>query len=232
MWGPTTLGWIDIIRVRTTVRPQRQGEDSLRPQGPHGGGCGHQAHHGGEDHPWQRPQRNPVAGAGGRPVRFSCLLLLEIVLAFKYFTPIDGFKMLLQIDYKVINIISLFIVLYIFSIIIGIVSDGIYHFIFKKKEGWDCYEIYNVISSIEKLQMHAAEAGFIINGAVEVIKNSIAALKGNINLEQVAKNSLIGAGKSGVRSALTGGFGSFFRNAGHAIGLDTWQNQTSQLVWQ
>ncbi|MEM2890459.1 MAG: hypothetical protein QW358_03865 [Candidatus Hadarchaeum sp.] len=71
------------------------------------------------------------------------------------------------------------------------------------------------------ISMHAAEAGFIIGGAVEVIKNSIAALQGNINLEQAAKNSLIGAGKSSVRSALTGSFGSILRNAGHAIGLDT-----------
>lgn len=82
------------------------------------------------------------------------VLLLEIVLAFKLFTPIDGFKILLEIDFKVINIIALLIVLYIFSTIVGIILDGIHHFIFKKKEGWDGYEIYKVISSIEQLQIY------------------------------------------------------------------------------
>lgn len=70
------------------------------------------------------------------------------------------------------------------------------------------------------LSIHAAEAGFIIGGAIALTRNSIAALKGDITLPQAAKNSLIGAGRSGAKSALTGSFGSMLRNAGHAIGAD------------
>jgi hypothetical protein len=78
---------------------------------------------------------------------------LEIILAFKIFTPFDGFNFLYKIDYRVTNIIAILVIAYIFSTLLGIILDGIHHFIFRSKESWD-YEVYKFIGSLEQLQIY------------------------------------------------------------------------------
>ncbi len=85
-------------------------------------------------------------------------LWFEIILAFSLFTPINIFNMLCSVDYKIINIIILIIIIYIISTLLGIVLDGIHHYIFAKWESnnkslKEQFEIYEYISSIEQLQI-------------------------------------------------------------------------------
>lgn len=84
-------------------------------------------------------------------------------------------------------------------------------------------ESQGVISLPEEiidLSFHAAEAGFIVGGALNIIKNGIRIFKNDITPTEASHNTLRSASEIGGRSALTGGLGSIFRNVGHAIGSE------------
>jgi hypothetical protein len=86
-------------------------------------------------------------------------LAFEIIICFSLFTPIDLFGIIYSIDYKIINLIGLLISLYVISTILGIILDGIHHYIFEKWEDEgksleECVEIYEHIKSIEQLQIY------------------------------------------------------------------------------
>ena len=70
------------------------------------------------------------------------------------------------------------------------------------------------------LGLHAAEAGFIVMGAINLTKNGIQVWKGAITPTEAAQNTLLSAAKAGGRSAFAGGLGSVFRNIGHAVGSE------------
>jgi hypothetical protein len=80
-------------------------------------------------------------------------LAFEIILAFSLFSPINIFNIIYSIDYKIINVIVLLIILYVFSTMFGIILDGVHHFIFRKWEERDInleeqFEIYEYIRTI------------------------------------------------------------------------------------
>lgn len=50
--------------------------------------------------------------------------------------------------------IGILIIVFIFSTVIGVILDGVHHFVFSKIEGYDYgYEIYKVIDNIDQFQM-------------------------------------------------------------------------------
>jgi len=80
----------------------------------------------------------------------------EIMFAFTMFTPINIFNIICSIDYKIVNIVALIIVIYIISTLLGVILDGIHHFIFAKWESdnktlEESFEIYEYIASMEQL---------------------------------------------------------------------------------
>ncbi len=87
------------------------------------------------------------------------LLTFEIGLAFSLFTKINIFNTICSIDYKAINILFLFIIIFVCSTIFGIILDCIHHFLFSH---WEAkgeqinFELYKYIS---------------INGANTNVKN-------------------------------------------------------------
>jgi hypothetical protein len=84
-------------------------------------------------------------------------------------------------------------------------------------------ELHGAMSLPEEvldLGFHAAEAGFIVGGAIHLTKNGIGLLKGAITPTEAAQNTLRYAAESGGRSVFVGGLGSIFRNIGHAVGSE------------
>jgi hypothetical protein len=58
------------------------------------------------------------------------LLTFEIGLTFSLLTNINIFNTICSIDYKAINILFLFIILFVCSTIFGIILDCVHHFLF------------------------------------------------------------------------------------------------------
>jgi hypothetical protein len=80
-------------------------------------------------------------------------LAFEIIIAFSLFTPYNILHLIYSIDYKIINILALLIVLYIFSTMLGVILDGVHHLIFAKWEDRDrsiedSFEIYEYMQTI------------------------------------------------------------------------------------
>ncbi|MGA8572432.1 MAG: hypothetical protein ACLP7A_05455 [Desulfobaccales bacterium] len=85
------------------------------------------------------------------------LLGLEIILAFKLFTPYDGFKIVNEIDYKLVtigNLTPLLIVLYIITTLFGLIVDAIHHYVFRGlEEKLESSKIYKHIKTLDQLNI-------------------------------------------------------------------------------
>ena len=66
---------------------------------------------------------------------------------------------------------------------------------------------------------NAAIAGFIISGAISGVKNTIAASKGDISLEQAFSNTVKDAGRSALRSGATGASSTVIRYGATKLGV-------------
>lgn len=67
---------------------------------------------------------------------------------------------------------------------------------------------------------NAAIAGFVINGAISGVKNTIAASKGNISFEQALSNTVKDGGRSAIRSGVTGAGGTVIRYGATKLGIN------------
>jgi len=82
------------------------------------------------------------------------LLGLELMLAFKLFTPFDAFHYLYSIDYKITNFLVILIVIFVISTILGIILDGVHHYFFRRYEDYSkYYKIYELISNNTQLEI-------------------------------------------------------------------------------
>lgn len=85
------------------------------------------------------------------------LLGLETILAFKLFTPHDGFKFIYDMDYKsisAVNLIPILIILYVMSTLLGLIVDAIHHYIFRNfEEKLETEKIYKYIKTNAQLNI-------------------------------------------------------------------------------
>jgi hypothetical protein len=82
------------------------------------------------------------------------LLGLELMIAFKLFTPFDGFIFLYSINYKIVNFLVILIVIFIISTILGIILDGVHHWLLRNYEDYsNYYEIYKLISNNTQMEL-------------------------------------------------------------------------------
>jgi hypothetical protein len=77
-------------------------------------------------------------------------LAFEIILAFRLFTPFNGFNFICSINYTVTNVLGILIGVYVIATLLGIILDAIHHVAFKSKEGYG-YEIYKFIKNVDQL---------------------------------------------------------------------------------
>ncbi len=66
---------------------------------------------------------------------------------------------------------------------------------------------------------NAAVAGFVVGGAISGVKNTIAALKEEISVEEAISNTVIDGGKSASRSGVTGVGGTIIRYGATKLGV-------------
>lgn len=82
---------------------------------------------------------------------------LEILLAFELFTKLNIVGALLSIERSAANLISIFIISFVFSTLLGYILDGIHHYIFEDIRNIPYHSspgFYKACNSVEKMQIY------------------------------------------------------------------------------
>lgn len=67
----------------------------------------------------------------------------------------------------------------------------------------------------------AATAGVIIGGSISIIKNGVSVYRGEIDSEEMIKNTIVDATKTGIKSGATGGLGAGIRISAQKAGVNS-----------
>ncbi|MED4782163.1 hypothetical protein [Brevibacillus choshinensis] len=86
---------------------------------------------------------------------------------------------------------------------------------YSSKLEWDQFKKEIGVTSAQ-----AAAASAVIGGAMSLIKNGVAVSKGQVSLEQAAKNAMKDTGAAGMRGASTGAISAGIRTAAQKAGID------------
>lgn len=81
---------------------------------------------------------------------------LEILIAFQLFTNLDILTSILTLQNNMTTLITIFIIAFVFSTLLGFMLDGIHHFIFEDLKDEPDYpnNFFIACNSIEKMQLY------------------------------------------------------------------------------
>jgi len=90
----------------------------------------------------------------------------------------------------------------------------------KAKEYSSSFEWNQFKKEVGVTSAQAAAASAVVGGAISAIKNGMAASKGQLSIEQAAKNTLKDTGKAGIRGGTTGVISVGLRTAAQKAGVE------------